>query len=298
MDDPLPTVRIGFARVRTGDALRTGVVVADRFIGLRAFGWPDDLAVSGLFADWPAVLAYIRSELTHHRGSLLADAADVESLSFAAPIEPGQIVQVAQNYADHARELGEQLPSRPFFFLGLPSAISGANDDVVLPVDGMHDWEIELGVVVGARTFAVDAATAASHIAGYLIANDITTRDALRRTDIARTDYIAAKNRPTFLPLGPYVVPADQVRTDDLGLRLRVNEELRQDGSCRDMVFSPPDLVSILSRTALLLPGDLVLTGTPAGTGHATQRYLHPGDVIDAEVDGLGRQRNRCVLAD
>jgi 2-keto-4-pentenoate hydratase/2-oxohepta-3-ene-1,7-dioic acid hydratase in catechol pathway len=298
VDGKRPGVDIGFARARTRDAVKTGVVVGGRFVELRTFGWPGDVGVGRLFGEWAAALALIRSEVAAHWTTLLAGAPSVEDLSFAAPLAPTQIFQVAQNYADHARELGERLPSRPYIFSGLPSAICGATDDVMLPAHGNHDWEIELGVVIKTATFMADAATASSNIAGYVIANDITTRDALRRTDIDRIDYIAAKNRPTFLPLGPYFVPADQIRVDDLRLRLHVNGELRQDGTCRDLAFSVPDLVSILSRTAMLLPEDLVLTGTPAGTGHATKRYLQPGDVIDAEVDGLGRQRNRCALAD
>lgn len=278
--------------------MKTGVVVGGRFVELRTFGWPGDVGVGSLFGEWAAALALIRTEVAAHWTTLLAGAPSVEDLSFAAPVAPTQIFQVAQNYADHARELGEQLPRRPYIFSGLPSAICGPTDDVMLPAHGNHDWEIELGVVIKAPTFMADPATASGNVAGYVIANDITTRDALRRTDIDRIDYIAAKNRLTFLPLGPYLVPADQIRVDDLRLRLQVNGEPRQDGTCRDLAFSAPDLVSILSRTAMLLPEDLLLTGTPAGTGHATKRYLHPGDVIDAEIDGLGRQRNRCILAD
>lgn len=291
-------LEIGLARARTKDGLTTGVVHAARFVGLRAFGWPDDTSISAMFNNWADTLAHIRSELAGHRAPLLSDAPSTSQLSFAAPIEPSQIFQVAQNYADHAGELGEQLPSRPFLFNGLPSAICGATDDVVLPAQGNHDWEVELGVVIAGRTFAVDTAVASQRIVGYTIANDITTRDALKRTDIARIDYIAAKNRPTFLPIGPYLVPADQVRIEDLTMQLRVNDHVRQDGRCSDMVFSPSELISILSQTTMLLPGDLLLTGTPAGCGHASGRYLNPGDIIDAQIPGLGRQRNRCVLAD
>jgi 2-keto-4-pentenoate hydratase/2-oxohepta-3-ene-1,7-dioic acid hydratase in catechol pathway len=291
-------VEIRLARARTKHGPVTGVVHAARFVGLRAFGWSNDTAITSLFNDWASALAHIRAELARHRAPLLRRAPRTGQLSFAAPIEPTQIFQVAQNYADHARELGEQPPSRPFLFNGLPSAICGATDNVVLPAHGNHDWEVELGVVIADRTFAVDTAVASSRIVGYMIANDITTRDVLKRTDIARIDYIAAKNRPTFLPLGPYLVPADQIRVGDLRLQLRVNDDVRQDGRCNDMVFAPPELISILSQTTMLLPGDLLLTGTPAGCGHASARYLQPGDIIDAWIPGLGRQRNRCVLAD
>jgi 2-keto-4-pentenoate hydratase/2-oxohepta-3-ene-1,7-dioic acid hydratase in catechol pathway len=171
----------------------------------------------------------------------------------------------------------------------------GPCDDVVLPPTGQHDWELELGVVIRRRGRHVDRTEAADCIAGYTIANDLTTRDRLRRAGADRTDYLAAKNPPTFLPTGPFLVPADEVDPARLSMTLSVNGQVMQQGSTANMVFDVPSLIAALSAQVELLPGDLLLTGTPAGTGHARGRFLQPGDVIEAAIGDLGHQRNRCV---
>lgn len=187
----------------------------------------------------------------------------------------------------------------PYLFAGLPSAVCGPYDDVVLPgYSDSHDWELELAAVIGRPAFRVTPEDALDHVAGYTIANDITTRDLVFRRDMPEigTDWLRAKNAPTFLPLGPYLVPAARAGDPaDLRVRLSLNGEAMQDESTGDMVFGVAQLVSAASRTVPLHPGDLVLTGSPAGNGMHWGRLLKDGDTMEGSITGLGTQRNRCV---
>jgi len=153
--------------------------------------------------------------------------------------------------------------------------------------------------VIGRTARRVSAHDATRYIAGYTICNDITTRDLVYRPDLERigTDWVRAKNRPTFLPTGPYLVPAAFIPDpDDLTITLRHNGVVRQDERAKDMIFDIPRLVSYASTLVTLNPGDLLLTGSPAGNGAHWGVFLAPGDVMEAEITGLGSQRNTCVL--
>jgi len=187
----------------------------------------------------------------------------------------------------------------PYLFLGLPSAITGPYDDVVLPgYSEQHDWELELAVVIGRQGHRIGRDQVSEHIAGYTIVNDLTTRDLVFRRDMPEigTDWFRAKNAPGFLPTGPWLVPARFVPDPgDLRITLRLNGRVMQDESTKDMIFDVAALVSAASQTATLLPGDLVLTGSPAGNGMHHGRLLRPGDVMDGEITHLGAQRTRCV---
>ena len=202
---------------------------------------------------------------------------------------------------DAARtELDERARSgRPFVFMESANSIVGARDDVVLPYDSeQHDWELELAAVIGRPARRVSRAAALDAIAGYTIVNDLTTRDALIRPDARGLglDWLAGKNAPTFLPTGPLLVPAAFVG-DPMALRitLKVNGRTMQDESTADMLFDVAALIAHISEVAELRPGDLVLTGSPAGNGASHGVFLTPGDVIEGEITGLGRQRSRCV---
>jgi 2-keto-4-pentenoate hydratase/2-oxohepta-3-ene-1,7-dioic acid hydratase in catechol pathway len=181
----------------------------------------------------------------------------------------------------------------------VPSSISGAYDDVILPSGwDDHDWELELGVVIGRRARHVAVAEALDYVAGYTICNDLTTRSLVPRKDIPMmgTDWMRAKNFPTFFPTGPFLVPAAFVPDPlNLGIRLRLNGETMQDSNTGDMIFGPAELISYISRFAELRPGDMVITGSPSGNGSHWGRYLRPGDMMECEIDGLGVQRTRCV---
>lgn len=239
---------------------------------------------------------------------------------------PGQIVQAGANYRTHVLDLAvkhtelsggrtvEQVRAEaavmmderartgiPYLFSGLSSAITGAYDDVALPgYSDQHDWELELVAVIGRPAYRVGRDEALDHVACYTIANDLTTRDLVFRRDMPEigSDWLRAKNAPGFLPLGPYLVPASQILDlADLQLTLRLNGDVMQDELAKDMLFDVASLVSHASQyVALAPPGDLVLTGSPAGNGmHWGGRFLRAGDVIEAGISGLGAQRTTFV---
>lgn len=244
----------------------------------------------------------------------------VASLTTHAPIEPRQILQAGANYRTHVIDLAvahtelsngrteEQVRADaertmderkatgiPYIFIGLPSAITGPSDDVVLPAYSQkHDWELELAAVIGSPAFRVGPDRALDHVAAYVMANDLTTRDLVFRRDMPEigSDWFRAKNAPGFLPLGPWLVPAEFVGDPQaLRLQLRLNGEVKQDAAATDMLFSVAELVSAASQTVRLSPGDLILTGSPAGNGAHWGRLLRDGDVMESTITGLGQQR-------
>lgn len=291
--------RLRFARALTpAGSAADGVVHAGQFIPLGAFAALDRTTITGLLPGWARAVDWLRAALAGPQAARPDPAGSwaLDRVRLLPPVSPRQIFQVALNYADHAAEMALPIPQRPFVFAGLPSAMCGPHDDIVLPLAGQHDWELELGVVIRRRARHVGRAEAADCIAGYTIVNDLTTRDRLRRPEAGRTDYLAAKNAPSFLPTGPFLVPAGELAdTAAWPLTLSVNGQVMQRGSTADMVFDIPGLIATLSDQVELLPGDLLLTGTPAGTGQAHGRFLQPGDVIEATIGELGQQRNQCV---
>ncbi len=257
-----------------------------------------------------------------------AETADawrpLDGLRVHAPVEPRQVFQSGANYRQHVidlevahrapddprtpevarAEIAEIMDRRaaedlPYVFLGLPSAITGPYDDVVLPSWAEQpDWELELAVVIGRPAYRVPASRALAHIAGYTIANDLTDRATVFRRDMKAigTDWLRSKNAPGFTPLGPWIVPAASVADPgDLRVTLKLNGETMQDESTEDMLFGIARLVSYASQASRLLPGDLVLTGSPAGNGMHWGRLLRDGDVMDGSITGLGAQRTRCI---
>jgi 2-keto-4-pentenoate hydratase/2-oxohepta-3-ene-1,7-dioic acid hydratase in catechol pathway len=186
----------------------------------------------------------------------------------------------------------------PFVFAGLPSALCGARDDVVLWGPGKeHDWELELAVVLGRGGRDIPEREAMAHVAGYTMSNDVSTRDVMFRPGFPMTDFLMTKMRPTFFPTGPYIVPTEFV-PDYRALRitLKVNGEPMQDEGIDDIIYGVEQLVAYASRVVELRAGDLLLTGSPAGNAaHHGGRWLEPGDVMEGEITGLGSQRNRCV---
>lgn len=274
-----------------------GVVVDDSFVSLRAFGdsCPAQ-TVAELLADWDANVQRLEMALRAAPMPGTEGRVPLAACVPLPPVVPTQIFQVALNYRDHATEMALPVPERPFVFVGLPTAMSGANDPVRLSSESdQDDWELELGFVVKKDAYRIDASHAADYIAGFVMVNDITSRDLLHRAGHGRLDYITAKNAPTFLPTGPFLVSAGGAEPVPLRMRLTVNDEVMQDATTSGMIFSPSEVLASISSSVHLLPGDLVLTGTPAGTGHARRRYLRDGDVIVSTIGGLGTQRNVCV---
>ncbi|GAB3923219.1 2-hydroxyhepta-2,4-diene-1,7-dioate isomerase [Microlunatus endophyticus] len=205
----------------------------------------------------------------------------------------GKIICIGLNYRDHAAETGAAIPEEPIVFLKTPDTVVGPADTVLIPRKSVKtDWEVELAVVIGAQARYLDSPDdAPGVIAGYAISNDVSEREF----QIERGgQWDKGKNCETFNPLGPWILTADEIADpQQLGLRLWVNGEQRQDGTSADMIFGVNHLVWYLSQFMVLRPGDVINTGTPAGVamGMKDQPYLRAGDVVELEIDGLGRQR-------
>ncbi|MBB2902540.1 2-keto-4-pentenoate hydratase/2-oxohepta-3-ene-1,7-dioic acid hydratase in catechol pathway [Kineococcus radiotolerans] len=228
-------------------------------------------------------------------------ALDLTGRRVGAPLpRPGTIVCIGLNYRDHAAETGAQLPTEPVVFLKSSSTVVGPHDTLLIPRGSSKtDYEVELGVVLGARARYLESAEAALEVvAGFVVSHDVSEREfQLERGG----QWDKGKSCETFNPLGPWFVTADEVAdVGALGLRTWVNGELRQDGSTADLVFGVAEVIRYLSWFTVLEPGDLVNTGTPAGVALGQpdpKPYLRPGDVVECEIDGLGRTRNVAAAA-
>jgi 2-keto-4-pentenoate hydratase/2-oxohepta-3-ene-1,7-dioic acid hydratase in catechol pathway len=223
------------------------------------------------------------------------------SLRIGAPIaQPTKIVCIGLNYRDHAEETKAQIPTEPILFMKDPSTIVGPFDTVYVPRKSVKtDWEVELGVVIGKTARYLESeADADDVIAGYVLAHDVSEREFQIEHG---TQWDKGKSCETFNPLGPILVPADEVADPQvLGLRLWVNGELKQDGTTANMIFGIRHVIWYLSQFMVLRPGDLINTGTPAGVALGQPEpkpYLRGGDVVELEIDGLGRAKQELVQA-
>ena len=226
---------------------------------------------------------------------------DTEGLRVGAPLgRPGKVVCIGLNYHDHAAETGATLPSEPVMFLKAPDTVVGPYDDVLIPRRSVKtDWEVELAVVIGRKARYLESeAEALACVGGYAVVNDVSEREF----QIEREgQWDKGKNCETFNPLGPWLVTADEVPDpQNLGLRLWVNGEQKQNGTTKNMKFGVAEIVRYLSQFVVLHPGDVINTGTPAGVALGQPEpkpYLRAGDVVELEIDGLGRARQRLVQA-
>ncbi|GGS31843.1 fumarylacetoacetate hydrolase family protein [Streptomyces griseoviridis] len=314
---------LGTLSAPDGPAFPALVTPDGQVLDLRAAFGDERLTVRDLLERWDTALERLRA---------LAGDGDAVRRPLAefrvhAPVEPRQVFQSGANYRQHVIDLhvahrapGDERPEAerraeaaelmdrraaedlPYVFIGLPSAVTGPYDDVTLPAWAEKpDWELELAAVIGRPAYRVPVEEALSYVAGYTIANDLTDRATVFRRDMPQigTDWLRSKNAPGFTPLGPWIVPAGSLADPgDLRLVLKLNGETMQDESTKDMIFSLARMVSYASQSARLLPGDLVLTGSPAGNGMHWGRLLRDGDVMDASITGLGSQRTRCVAQD
>lgn len=225
---------------------------------------------------------------------------DVRGMRTGAPVaRPGAVLCIGMNYAAHAAESGAEPPKVPIVFFKHPNTVVGPYDDVLIPRGSSRtDWEVELGVVIGRPArYLASAAEAARCVGGYLIANDLSERAF--QLDESGGQWSKGKCAETFAPLGPWLVPAADVADPQrLGLRSWVNGQPRQDSNTADMIFGVHELIRDLSQYLVLDPGDLILTGTPEGVALSGRfPYLSDGDVVELEIDGLGRQRQRLRQA-
>lgn len=212
---------------------------------------------------------------------------------------PRQVFAIGLNYREHAAESGFAAPeSEPPVFTKFPSCLAGPYTDVEVPPDGQVDWEVELVVVIGRTAHRVAATEALGFVAGYTVGQDISERKL--QSAATPPQFSLGKSLPGFGPTGPWVVTLDQFDDpDDLALSCAIDGETVQDGRTRDLIFSVPELVSKLSATVTLLPGDLIFTGTPSGVGlgRKPQRFLAPGEQLTSRIDGIGELRQRFVAA-
>jgi len=324
---PIVLVNASFAACMPFPALLHG----SRLLALRHWAprmASDTASFEALFADWSRLSAALHALCkdptaaeTIGQHGLLADAARLH-----APVAPRQVYCAIGNYRDQLLEAAldaEDGPVGPGAAVRRASALSTieqrrregspyicmkgrlavADPDAPLlltPELTTLDWEVELGVVIGQTAWQVDAKEALGHVAGYCIVNDLTLRDRIFRPDLKLigTDWIQSKARPGWLPAGPWLSPAWNVPDpQQLRLRLLLNGQTMQNGWSGDMLFSVAEQIAYLSRHTRLEPGDLLCTGSPAGFGSHHQRFLRPGDLIEAAIDGLGQQRVSCTSA-
>ncbi|WP_313800898.1 fumarylacetoacetate hydrolase family protein [Sphingobium sp.] len=303
-----------------------GLVIGDRVAALSDLSdaAPAKLSVLGLLEDWTASVLFL-DDLAARADTSAPAWQPVEVLVVNPPVDlPRQIFCTGANYRKHVvdmtvdvgvgpeglsreelRKWAEDMMDRraatgePYVFTKPVSAVSGPNDDLVLPLTTQApDWELELGVIIGVGGFQISRANALNHVAGYAIVNDISARDLIPRTDYRQlgTDWLRAKGQTGFLPFGPYLVPSHHVGDPlNLAMKLTVSGQVMQDESTSDMLFDISRQIEYISTYCRLMPGDLICTGSPAGNGTHYGRYLKPGDVMIGEIEGLGMQRALCV---
>ncbi|MGO1411651.1 fumarylacetoacetate hydrolase family protein [Microbacterium sp.] len=312
-----PGVPYALARFRRGHGdPGIGVVVGDRIRPLSG----KELGAGSLNAflaggDWARIAA----------AAAASDGwRDLREVTIVAPVQPRAVLQAGANYRTHVVQLimsgmgradaaasSEELRARaeramderaasgrPFIFLGHTGCVVGSDQPLVLPAGSdQHDWELELAAVIGREARRVPVERALAHVAGYTIVNDITTRDLVFPEDAGAmgADWFRSKNAPGFLPTGPFLVPAEFVDPDDASLLLELNGQRMQDASSSELVFDVAQIVAAASHTTVLRPGDLVLTGSPAGNGQHWGRFLRDGDVMRGTITALGTQTIRCT---
>jgi 2-keto-4-pentenoate hydratase/2-oxohepta-3-ene-1,7-dioic acid hydratase in catechol pathway len=236
-------------------------------------------------------------------GALREAGAPLPITRRRCPLAPRAILCIGLNYRDHARETGKALPDRPVLFMKNPAAAWHPDTAIALPQRFVErpevDYEVELAVIIGKAARNVSPSDALEHVFGYTIGNDVSARRVQKRGGGGQ--WVRGKSFDTFCPLGPVVVTADEIPDpQQLGLRTRLNGELMQDSNTSEMIFGVAELIADLSTDTTLLPGTVLMTGTPAGVGFVRdpRRFLMPGDTLELEIDGIGVLRNPVGQAD
>lgn len=257
-------------------------------------------------ADWDSLIDATAADLDAGR---LDEGVALEDVSFLPPVpDAANLYMAGANYADHAREMRklppgapiERPPAGPFFFLKPTSTLTGHRANVVRPAPIKRlDWEVELAAIIGRPAHHVAEQDALDHVAGYTVVNDVSARDGFVRqgSEEAMTfDWIGQKGWYTTCPAGPWLIPArDCPDPQKLSLRLTVGDDVMQDSNTSEMIFSLAEQIAYLSRIVPLVAGDIICTGTCAGVGMGRGRFLEPGDVMRAEVGGIGVLENTVV---
>lgn len=213
------------------------------------------------------------------------EVCSLDEVTILPPCEPTKVVAVGLNYYDHAKELGMAIPEEPILFIKPPTSVIGHGAPIVYPaMAGRVDYEAELAVIIGKVAKRVPVEKARAYILGYTAGNDVTARDLQKKDG----QWTRSKSFDTFCPLGPYLVP--ELDGNNLSVQARLNGNLCQSSSTANLIFSVGRLVSFVSHVMTLLPGDVILTGTPSGIGP-----MKPGDVVEIEVEGVGTLRNPVI---
>lgn len=272
-------------RWRNGSQAATGVIIQEEYYDTSAFG--EDYNEQFFENNG---LDRLQKFVESNKSKLPKLSKDIR---LASPVaRPSKIICIGLNYADHAKETNAPIPKEPIIFFKSTTALTGPNDDVIIPKNSKKtDWEVELAVVVGRKASYVEENDALNYIAGYCLHNDLSEREfQLERNG----QWVKGKSCDTFAPLGPFLAAPDEMGdVNNLRLWLKVNGQVMQDGNTSNFIFKIPFLISYVSQFMTLLPGDIISTGTPAGVGLGMTPpvYLKPGDVVELGIDGLGTSR-------
>lgn len=270
-----------------GSGARAGILVGEQIVPAASVQAPAQ-SVRGLLdaLDAPGLEALGERADTVERRIAPAD------VRLCAPVPDAQkIICLGLNYRDHAAETGQELPGAPMWFAKFANSLVGSGEDIVLPAANPEyvDYEAELAIVIGRTARDVEAPAALQYVAGAMPFNDVSARDL----QMQNTLWTSGKAIDTFAPCGPSLVTLEEIGDlQALGLRTRINGEVVQEGTTAGQIFGVAETVAWLSRTITLAPGDIISTGTPAGVGAATGRFLRDGDIVEVEVDGLGAVSN------
>jgi 2-keto-4-pentenoate hydratase/2-oxohepta-3-ene-1,7-dioic acid hydratase in catechol pathway len=253
-------------------------------------------AVIDLIPAYDDTLAVIAAGVTTIDNSAAHPSHKLSEVRLLAPISsPPRIFAIGLNYRDHAAEAKMALPSAPVVFFKLPTAIIGPGDAIVLPKNSTEpDYEAELAFVIGKGGYRIPATAWREHVYGYTVINDVSARDVQRAT----SQWSLAKSFPTYCPMGPAIVTADEIADPhQLAISLSINGETLQNSNTRELIFKIPALIEYISSITPLLPGDIVSTGTPSGVGmgRTPQRWLRPGETVTVTIEGLGSLTNPVV---
>lgn len=293
-----------------GDGARPALVLADELYDLAA-AWPvvrpNEAQPPAWIESVDAVLRDCAPDELDALAQAFADSVAAGQLfpvaggmaKLQAPLKPPRIFGTASNYIEHAAEMNTLLAAKsdssPYIFLKASTSVIGTGQTVMIPPETEKpDWEVELGVVIGRGGRRIKAADALEHIAGYTIVNDVSARDMNRRTDYPfKHDWFRGKSWDTFCPMGPWVVPRSCIADlHQLPLRLSLNGEPMQDGNTSELIWNVFEQIEYLSSILTLQPGDVIMTGTPAGVGMGRGLFLRPGDVMTASIEGIGSITN------
>jgi 2,4-didehydro-3-deoxy-L-rhamnonate hydrolase len=272
-------------------------------------------SVLGLLANWEANFPVLQEIVTFvEKEGLSSEASSLASLRALPPvIRPGTMLYAAQNFQEHVDEMirsgmtpaggpkftGEKSTTLPYLFLKAPSCLAGAYDDIEIPL-GMQkiDWEAEIALAIGRKGKRIKAEHALEHVAGFMTTNDVSCRDIGMRPDrpALRSDWLGGKSHDNFAPMGPFLLPRAFVPNHmNLFIRLTVNGEVKQNGNTSQFIFTPEEQIEYASSILTIETGDIFSCGTCGGVGQGTNTFLQPGDVMETEIENLGKMRNRLV---